>query len=426
MRRAASQNANTEDARKAAERLRQATDLLGGMQNQQASQKLDSLAQEGDRLATEEKQQADQLRQAFGGQQGQQGQPGQQGQQGSAGANGKQGAANKSEELNRLADNRQQMGADVARLEKQMQDAVRDLASGDRPAATKLRDALGNVQQSDLDTRIQRSTQFIRRGIDPNSDAGESSIAADLGKLSDQLHQAQQAAGSGGQQQGQEQALDRVDKFRDQMEALSRGLGDRIGGQGQPGSGQRGQAGQGQGQPGQQMSPRFGQSAQAGPGPNAGAGGPGGSGAVNAGAAGARAAGVFEGFDPGGYEASSGPERQPVPVTQADMDRAYQAAEQELNDLRSAVKGQPGPLSDISDLDRELQRLDPKRFPGNPAMLDELHTQVLSTVNKLELQLRRDSDNEPGQIRSGDSQPVPAGYADAVAEYFRKLSNKNP
>ena len=431
MRRAASQNPISEDARKAAERLRQATDLLGGMQNQQASQKLDSLAREGDRLASEEKQQADQLKQAFGGQQGQSGQQGQQGQQGGAGAAGKSqsAAANKTQELNHLADDRQQLGQDVARLEKQMQDAVRDLANGNRPAATKLRDALGNTQQSDLDTRIQRSTQFIRRGIDPNSDSGEASIAADLGKLSDQLHQAQQAAGNG-PQQSQEQALDRVDRFRDQMEALSRGLGNRVGGVGQPGSGQRGQSGQQnpQGQPGQQgMSAKTGQSSQAGPGAASGTGGPGGSGNPNnGGALGARAPGVFGGFDPGGFETASGPERQPVPVTQADMDRAYQAATQELNDLRNAVKDQPGPLSDISELERELQRLDPKRFPGNPAMLDELHTQVLSTVNKLELQLRRDSDNQPGQIRSGDSQPVPPGYADAVAEYFRKLSNKNP
>jgi hypothetical protein len=109
------------------------------------------------------------------------------------------------------------------------------------------------------------------------------------------------------------------------------------------------------------------------------------------------------------------------------MDRAYQAAMQELNDLRNAVKDQPGPLSDISELKSELQRLDPKRFPGNPAMLNELHTQVAATVDKLELQLQREADDQkPGQIRSGDSQPVPAGYADAVAQYFRKLSDKNP
>ena len=59
-------------------------------------------------------------------------------------------------------------------------------------------------------------------------------------------------------------------------------------------------------------------------------------------------------------------------------------------------------------------------------MLSELHTQVLASVDKLELQLRRDLDDKnSGQIRSGDSLSVPSGYEDAVAEYFRRLSNKN-
>jgi hypothetical protein len=34
-------------------------------------------------------------------------------------------------------------------------------------------------------------------------------------------------------------------------------------------------------------------------------------------------------------------------------------------------------------------------------------------------------DKEPGQIRSGDSLQVPSGYKDAVAEYFRRLSQSH-
>ena len=52
---------------------------------------------------------------------------------------------------------------------------------------------------------------------------------------------------------------------------------------------------------------------------------------------------------------------------------------------------------------------------------------VLNDVDKLELQLRSKSDtaDQSGQVRSTDPMPVPAGYQDAVSEYFRKLS-KNP
>ena len=69
-----------------------------------------------------------------------------------------------------------------------------------------------------------------------------------------------------------------------------------------------------------------------------------------------------------------------------------------------------------------MQRLDPKRFPGNPAMVEQLHTEVLSGVDKLELQLRHDSDDQTsGQVRTAKEPPVPAGYEEAVAEYFRRL-----
>jgi hypothetical protein len=70
-----------------------------------------------------------------------------------------------------------------------------------------------------------------------------------------------------------------------------------------------------------------------------------------------------------------------------------------------------------------MQRLDPSRFPGNPAMVEQLHTEVLSGVDKLELQLRHDSDDQtPGQVRTAKEPAVPPGYEEAVAEYFRRLS----
>ena len=65
------------------------------------------------------------------------------------------------------------MGEDLARLEKQMQDDARQLAGGQQPASTKLRDAVSAAEQADLRNRIKRSADGIRRGIDPNSDATE-------------------------------------------------------------------------------------------------------------------------------------------------------------------------------------------------------------------------------------------------------------
>ena len=62
MRRAASQNASAADSRRAADRLREATDLLGGLQQQDAAGRLNSMAQTADQLAAQQKQQADHVR----------------------------------------------------------------------------------------------------------------------------------------------------------------------------------------------------------------------------------------------------------------------------------------------------------------------------------------------------------------------------
>jgi hypothetical protein len=131
-------------------------------------------------------------------------------------------------------------------------------------------------------------------------------------------------------------------------------------------------------------------------------------------------------MNPGGYaDPNIDPRRNQQPLSQAEMDRLYQEAMRQLNDLRQAYRDDADTLGDIQGLIREMQRLDPSRFPGNPALVEQLHTQVLASVDRLELQLRRQAEGQQsGQVRSGDSLPVPPAYRDAVAEYFRRLSRE--
>jgi hypothetical protein len=134
----------------------------------------------------------------------------------------------------------------------------------------------------------------------------------------------------------------------------------------------------------------------------------------------------YGGYDPGSLKRAQGMERKPEPITQAEIERAYQEALHDLNALQQTVRGETGPLGDIKDLQRELDHLDPRRFPGNPAMLQEIHAQVLASMDKLELQIRRAMDDKKsGQLRTGDAQRVPDGYQDSVADYFRRLSKPN-
>jgi hypothetical protein len=95
----------------------------------------------------------------------------------------------------------------------------------------------------------------------------------------------------------------------------------------------------------------------------------------------------------------------------------------DLTQLRREVASDPEMQRQVQELITEMEHLDLRRFPGNPAMVEELHQRLLSGVDTLELQLRRNLDEkQPGQIRSTDSLSVPPGYKDAVADYFRRLS----
>jgi len=73
-----------------------------------------------------------------------------------------------------------------------------------------------------------------------------------------------------------------------------------------------------------------------------------------------------------------------------------------------------------------MQKLDPSRFSRKSGDGAALHAQVLSDIDKLELQINaRPTINSPGRYAAATALLVPGGYGTPVAEYFRRLS-KNP
>jgi hypothetical protein len=400
MRRATSPQQSQAEARRAADRLKEATDTLGGMRQQQSASRLGSLADEASRLSKEQSDQADKIRQMFG-------------QAGMAGSRASL------QDRRKLADDRQKLSEDLGGLEKDLQDTARELARNKQNAAsTKLREALGDMQQSDLRARIQRGADWMRRGIDPNASGAEPEIAAGMQRLEKGVKDAQQAMGATPEpgkdsQQGLETALNRVEHLRSQMDSLTRdGQGRQEGQQGK---------GQGQGQDGQQGGQAAGGPGGA-PGARLGGGAYGGGYRDSNPGGGGRVGSVIDNFDTGNNTPLGGPavrpDNSPVPPQ-----RAYEDGMRDLNQLRQSVQQDPEMERQIRSLIQQMQRLDPSRFPGNPALVEQLHAQVLADVDKLELQLRRQlDDKQSGQVRSGDIKSVPAGYEDSVAEYYRKLS----
>lgn len=113
------------------------------------------------------------------------------------------------------------------------------------------------------------------------------------------------------------------------------------------------------------------------------------------------------------------PDTSPIP---GDTESAIAQEIGELSQLRQAVANDPEALRQVQELIRQMQALDPRRFTANREVLDQLHTQVLSEVDALELRLT--AAQQSGQVRSPAGDKVPDGYQDAVAEYFRQLSKR--
>jgi hypothetical protein len=106
----------------------------------------------------------------------------------------------------------------------------------------------------------------------------------------------------------------------------------------------------------------------------------------------------------------------------ADTERTIEQGLRELHNLRQALQSDPEAAKEIEELARKMRALDPKRFPGNPALVEQLHEEVLSAVDRLELQVERQA--AANQPRTGKPYVVPPGYEDSVADYYRRLSRK--
>lgn len=406
------------DARRAAERLQDAQSLLNSMRQQQSSSQLGDLAERAEKLAEQQRDFANRLRKEFGQQ-----------------AFGQQPAGDR-QMAERMAGEKEKMASDVDRLESDMKKASRDLAATQPDASAKVRDGLAEIQQNEAKRRMEASANWIRRGQGGMMVPGEAPVTQALDKAAEDLRQAQSAVRSGAQDQGNndlERSLARVERMRAQMERMA-GSGQQ---QNQQGGNQQGgqQNGQQNGQQGGQQA-----GGQQGGGRQQGGQQQGGQGGGQRGGdqlGGGRQYGAFG--NPGG---TYGGNRQygqgmrfgrymPEGVYDTPLDRpvdpneAVRNAARDLNDMRQLFKDNPDVQKEITDVEREIQKLTIGEI-ATSELQERINRVVLPNLQALEVKLRRQVEEQGGgQVRSGTTDKVPAGFSDAVAEYFRKLSKGN-
>jgi hypothetical protein len=343
MRGAGRAQAGEAEARRAAERLQEARDVLRGMRRQEAGERLADMSERAGRLASSQQEFVQRLRQIP--------------------ADPKPGAvspAERRQQAEQLAQEKLRQLEELQRLERDMQDAARDLAGAQRGAAARLREALGEMQQEELALRMRYAAEILRRGLGQYLAPREGVVSAGLEQLRDRLREAQGAlerGGAGGSD---------MERGLAGLERLRRGLHNLGGG------------------------PRSTDFS-----------------AMNR--------GDWRPPDPGGMVPRAG--------DPSEAGRMYGEGLRDLSRLRQAVQDRPELATELQQLIREMERLDPRRFPGNPQLVEQLRTQVLPQLEQLELQLRRGLEERSGeQVRTGASEQAPPGYGDAVAEYFRRLS----
>jgi hypothetical protein len=311
-----------------------------------------------------------------------------------------------------------------------MTNAVRDLRSTQPQASAKLREALAQEQQDEIARDMERNAQYIRGGNAQYAALSELNMTQGLTDLRDSLRAVQQALGPGNQGQpgkdgkGMEQALAQVEQLHQQMLQMQAARGNSPGrgqtgqqGQGQQGQGQQGQGQQGQGQQGQgqQGQGQQGQGQQGGgqPGQGGQQGGQYGGARQNGGPNG----GPYGGAYGGGYWGGPGP-------VYPNFVGAYQGTLQTLRDLQQQFREDPNaPITrDVGSLIRDLMRLDPNAYVNDPLLSERINAVVSADLEQVEIELRRKVDEADGSVRSQGGEAVPEGYANAVQEYFRKLS----
>ncbi len=448
-------------ARRAQERLQEALRSLEQQRFKETGDRLSDLRRRADKLAAQQADAAQALRGALshaldyikksGGQ-----------------ARGRIPSGMSPGEELELSDQKKAMQEAVESMERDMQQASRRLRETE--SGRKLREALSDLQQSELGVRLRQAAHHIRQGYAAHIAQREETVTTAINRLRDQLEEAERLAkaqGADGGDNALARSLSRLEDLRQKLEQAAgmgrendpnrRGQGpgesehngQKGAGGRRPGEqGQGGQQGEGK-QPGQGQGRQQAQQNGQGPGQQRGQGeGPGrgrqpgeqGGGDQQGRQPGQSAGGSREGmWGPGGRMGSEqdwgsasnfggrrgpGGGRMPDAETRREMERAVREGARLVPGITQHLRGTGIDEQELKELRQYVGGLPHDRFAGNPRLLQEEHRKLLSLIEQLELQVRRQVEQDAGgtNVRAGANEPVPERYREAVAEYYRRLS----
>ena len=172
-------------ARRAAERMQEARDMADRMKRQDTAGQLGDLQERADQLAEHQKEVENQLRQSYAGNS----------------KDGKGGNGLNRQQSEQVASELDKNLEDLKKLEQDIQRSARDLRSTQPDASTRLRDGVGEIQQNDVERRMQYSSEYIRqgRGDQVNQSGWLPPVNRAMDTMREGIRQAQQALSDGTQ-----------------------------------------------------------------------------------------------------------------------------------------------------------------------------------------------------------------------------------
>ncbi len=293
-----------------------------------------------------------------------------------------------------LMERKDSLASAINALEGTLDRLGRDARRDQGDAARRVAEAAGAVRDNRIADKVRFSKGLLRGASAEYANAFENQIASNLEEVRDKLGE---AAGSVSESEERRlgRALDRTGDVRRALESLQdRTRAQQGEGQGREGEPGQGQQGQGEGQQGQGQT----------------GGAPGGE---RAGGNGARF---------GGGEGARGGALTPEQARQ--LGREFRAQRLAVDSVRRSLAAEG---VDAGELDRVLAGLRALESPDayrDIEAVERLQRTALEALKNFEFTLRRQVYGDAVGPVAGGTDKVPAGFRDAVAEYYRSLARK--
>jgi hypothetical protein len=298
------------------------------------------------------------------------------------------------ERVGRLTERKDEMEAQVADLERELDSTSAEFRRDEGDASRALQDAANGIRESQLKEKIRYSRGLVRARSPEYARQFEEEIGGDIGDLEQHLADAAEAVGNS-KGSGSEQALNRTRDLMRSLESLEQRIqqgGQQAGNQqGQEGQGQQGQGQQGGGQQGGQV----------------------------AGGGGDRTGGPLGGGPGSRFRG----EYDPRDIRQ--WQREFRERGSEAQELQRMLRAENlGDVGDLSDIIQAMRALDDPRAYQDVDEIARLQTFVLEELKRFEYRLRREVNDDSEELFLAGSEEVPSGFRDLIEEYFKSLAEE--